>query len=250
MRETLSKIRHGIRGVARRFGFEVVRFNNQETLDSHLKTLLDKLRINCVLDVGGHFGEYASVLREVGYRGHIISFEPNPESFAKLSRRMAGDPLWRGHQLALGDREGELEMKLLGVSWCDSFLPLNEYGQERLQDAAVVQRIEKVQVRRLETELDRLVAHVPQPRIFLKLDTQGYDMRVIDGAGAALARIIALQSEVVVKPIYQGMMTYRDSLAKLEELGFELTGLFPVTRDGTDQLRVVEMDAVMCRFSA
>jgi FkbM family methyltransferase len=160
---------------------------------------------------------------------------------------MSGDSMWQGHQLALGEHEGKLEMTLLGVSWCDSFLPLNEYGKKQLQDAATVQRIETVQVKELETELDRLVGHIEQPRIFLKLDTQGYDMRVIEGAGSALARIAALQSELVVKPIYQGMMSYRDSLARLEELGFELTGLFAVTRDSTDNLRVVEMDAVMCR---
>jgi hypothetical protein len=87
-------------------------------------------------------------------------------------------------------------------------------------------------------------------RIFLKLDTQGYDLRVIEGAGAKLAQIQALQTEVVVKSIYQGMVDYLEALKILQNNGFELTGMFPVTRDDRDQLRVVEMDAVMCRTEA
>jgi hypothetical protein len=55
---------------------------------------------------------------------------------------------------------------------------------------------------------------------------------------------------VVVKSIYQGMVDYLEALSILQRRGFELTGMFPVTRDDRDQLRVVEMDAVMCRTEA
>jgi FkbM family methyltransferase len=247
----MSRIRHGIRNAARHAGFDIIRLNQQETLDSHLKALTERLGINCVLDVGAHYGEYAKVLREAGYRGHIVSFEPNPESFKILNQRMGSDPMWKANQTALGDSDGTVEMSFLGVSFCDSILPLNEYGAERLGEAGVVKRTEQVKVARLETLLEDVTRHVPEPRrIFLKLDTQGYDLRVIEGAGAKLAQIQALQTEVVVKSIYQGMVDYLEALKILQNNGFELTGMFPVTRDDRDQLRVVEMDAVMCRTEA
>ena len=84
--------------------------------------------------------------------------------------------------------------------------------------------------------------------IFLKLDTQGFDLNVLDGVGAHAGRILALQSEIAVKPIYDGMTGYMHAIAAMNGRGFELTGLFPVLRDR--QLRIVEFDCVMVRSHA
>ncbi len=94
-----------------------------------------------------------------------------------------------------------------------------------------------------------MVAGLPRPRIFLKMDTQGWDAHVLEGAGETLADVVALQSEVSVIPIYHGMRSLLASLASYQALGFELTQLFPVTFDA-DGLRVIEYDCVLCRPAA
>ena len=87
--------------------------------------------------------------------------------------------------------------------------------------------------------------------MFLKVDTQGYDVEVIKGAGERIAEIRGLLSELSVIPIYQNMPHYLDALRFYEELGFRLHSLHVVSRVGNaigDE--VVEYDAPMLRPDA
>jgi hypothetical protein len=114
-----------------------------------------------------------------------------------------------------------------------------------------VTRTEEVPVKRLDGVLDACLAGIPEPRVFLKMDTQGYDLLVVEGAGTRLGEVLALQSELAVLPIYEGMSTdFTDAIAALRRRGFEVSGLFPVNRDPRNGLCVVEFDCVMCRPSA
>lgn len=50
------------------------------------RRVLDRLSIDCVLDVGGDRGGYGDLLRDIGYKGWIISFEPVRAFFEVLSK--------------------------------------------------------------------------------------------------------------------------------------------------------------------
>jgi hypothetical protein len=101
-------------------------------------------------------------------------------------------------------------------------------------------------MRRLETVLDELLAAHPGARFFLKMDTQGYDLQVVRGAGRQLDAIRALQTELAARSTYEGMPTLPEALGEQGRLGFAVTGIFPVARE-LDHLRVIEFDCVMCR---
>jgi hypothetical protein len=101
-------------------------------------------------------------------------------------------------------------------------------------------------VRRLEAVVDEILAARPSANIFLKMDTQGFDLQVVRGGGRRLESIRALQTELAARPTYADMPTLPESLGELERLGFELTGIFPVARE-LDHLRVIEFDCVMCQ---
>jgi FkbM family methyltransferase len=74
---------------------------------------LAELEIDCVLDVGANRGQFARHLRAIGYRGRIVSFEPNPDEFAILQRSFASDPAWSGYPIALGKGNGTLQLKII-----------------------------------------------------------------------------------------------------------------------------------------
>ena len=57
-----------------------------------LRDCLTAHDINLVLDVGANIGEFVQKIRRLGYRGLVVSFEPNPEAFAQLTRRWGSDP--------------------------------------------------------------------------------------------------------------------------------------------------------------
>jgi hypothetical protein len=60
--------------------------------------------------------------------------------------------------------------------------------------------------------------------------------------------IVAMQSEVALLTIYEGMPRMPEAVAAYEAAGFEITGLFPITRE--DDGRVIEYDCVLVRSGA
>jgi FkbM family methyltransferase len=203
--------------------------------------------VNVVLDVGANRGQYARSLRRAGYRGYLVSFEPVRHDFEELSRRAARDPKWTVHQLALGRAEGSIDINV-APSGLSSALPPSEYGGQRYQkltDATT----ETVRVVRLDEILDEVLAHVPAPRPYLKLDTQGFDLEVFAGLGERAKDVVGMQSEVALLRIYEGMPRMTESLAVYEAAGFEVAGMYLVTRERRTA-RALEFDCLMVRADA
>jgi FkbM family methyltransferase len=238
-----------IQKATRVVGLHLGRYPPVDSLAYHLKTVFRELEIDCVLDVGAHEGEFAASLRDLDYTGQILSFEPVRASFEALTKARGWDRGWRGHNVALGAEEGELEMNISRGSVFNSFLKPAVDGTTRFRADTEVVRVEKVPVRRLESVIDEVLAERPEARLFLKVDTQGYDLQVVRGAGRRLDAIRALQTELAARSTYAGMPSLPEALRELNGLGFELTGMFPVARE-LDHLRVIELDCVMCRKPA
>jgi FkbM family methyltransferase len=240
-------MKHLVRKLARSAGLYVARYPPPGTLGFHLKQLTRRLDINCVLDVGAHEGGYARLLRrEVQFAGEIVSFEPAAASFAALCSARAGDRRWRGHEYALGRAAGKATLNVFAESELNTLLEPSGYGVDRFPTMSRPLHGQMVEIHPLAEVFDEVTAHVPDPRVLLKVDTQGFDLEVVEGAVEVLDRVRALQLEVPVKHVYDNMPSLPRTLERLTELGFEVTGMFPVTRD-RDLLRVVEFDCVLRR---
>ena len=83
-----------------------------------------------------------------------------------------------------------------------------------------------------------------QARIYLKLDTQGYDLKVFSGTERLRKIIFALQSEMSILPIYEGLPHVTESIAVYEKAGFEIAGMYPISLDNAT-LRMIEFDCLM-----
>jgi FkbM family methyltransferase len=217
---------------------------------THLRELFAMLDVDCVLDVGANIGQFHEFLRlHLQYEGRIVSFEPVGEMFERLSRAAAADPLWSVHRLALGDADGDATINVTAERTLSSLLApnaeqLEAMGYRKYLKETAVTRTEGISIRRLDAAWSDVVPGDAR-RVFLKSDTQGYDMAVIRGAAGCLDRIPAFQIELPVRSVYRGAPDYLTALAELDARGYELTGLFPVQRDAT--LRVVNLDAAMIR---
>ena len=231
----------------RQFGYDITQHPIPDwyLLRTGLTELFDQLQINCAIDVGANNGQFASFLRQIGYKGRIVSFEPVSTTFKLLEEKSRNDHDWRVQNLAVGSADETLEINITDGSVFNSLLPMNSYGKTQFPKESVVRRTEKVNVVRLDSIMDEIVQGLETPRVYLKMDTQGYDLQVLEGASTCLPLILGLQSEIALKPIYEGMPDYLTSLAKLNDLGFSATSLIPVTRD--EKLRIVEFDCLMVR---
>jgi FkbM family methyltransferase len=246
-RATMTRLLYKPR-VAREKVHSVQRALGAFLLEEQAMWIFEQLDINCVLDVGANVGQYAQRLRAAGYTGRIVSFEPLGEFADKLRAAAADDPNWIVCQYALGDTDTTAEINATPGKSLSSLLPASEFGKEWSNNLrAPVQ--ETVSVRRLDSVLDDVVGDLEDPRIFLKLDTQGFDLQAVRGAGERLREISGLQSEVACLPIYEQMPQLEEQLREYREAGFDITGMYPVGRHRPTG-RVIEFDVVMVRASA
>lgn len=213
----------------------------------HIADLLARYRVNCVLDVGANTGQYAKMLRRAGYQGHIVSFEPVPAAFAKLDAAAAKDPRWTAYPYALGSADGHTDINVV-FGTMSSVLPPSGYGSNRYKRFRNI-RTHTAVCKRLDSIMDSVVPASDDPRIYLKLDTQGYDVEVFDGLGERAKALVGMQSEVALLQIYDGMPRLPEAVQKFESAGFEIAGMFPVTQE-SDTLRVLEYDCTMVRADA
>lgn len=249
----VGRAREQLRGLVRRTGFDVSRWPPHRpgySLDTVLRALFDARRVAHVLDVGARHGEYGEYLRQLGYTGRIESFEPVSAHLEVLRGRAERDGRWGVHPVALGRAAGTADLHVAESSDFSSFRTANESLAEQFPGGAKVARVETVPVARLDDRFDALVpAGAP---VLLKLDTQGWDLEVLAGAEASLPRVTAIQSEVAIRPLYEGAPDYVESLTWLRDHGFVPAGLFPLSwRAGAggpaDPLVVLECDCVCVR---
>jgi FkbM family methyltransferase len=215
----------------------------------HLRQVFSRLDIQCVLDVGAHKGHYRDFLRMVvGYAGHIISFEPVADQAVALKRASAREKAWTVYPFALGSEDSELALNVMAGSDLSSFLTPDNSTVPEFQPFNRVVGRQLVPVRRLDSIIDMLRRENPVRNIFLKMDTQGYDLEVVRGAADTLSEVLAVQSEMSLLPIYTGMPDWITAVRFMQERGFDITGMFPVSRDR--HFRLVEFDCVLVNRGA
>jgi len=208
--------------------------------------VLELHRVNCVLDVGANIGQYALRLRESGWTGRIVSFEPVPHVFEELAAAAADDPDWLVRNVGLGREDAEATIHVdSGKGTMSSLLTASDYGAKWSRKLATTSPL-TVQVRRLESMLPELLDGLDDPRVYLKLDTQGYDLEAFLGAGTGLDAVVAMQSEISSVPIYDGMPDLTTALDTYRSHGFDLAGCWPVSYERATH-RALEFDAVMVR---
>ena len=235
-----------VNSVLQRVGLSLDRWPPKNSIQRHLGELLSVLGTDCVFDVGANRGQFAQSLREIGYAGHIVSFEPNPALIPALNAASARDPRWTIQAVALGDADETQTLHVPAGDDLASVLDLNDYARASFGTAAEHVHAETVPVRRLDALYGGLRREIGFARPFLKMDTQGYDLHVFRGAEGCWADLTGLITEVSLQPLYDGMPTMDESLAAIREAGFVVTGFFPLVQDGASRV-LMEMDCVARR---
>lgn len=243
MHRVLRRPAHFLRGKLRRRGFDIVPY---PAYGRALVELLQRLHVDCVLDVGAFIGEYGRMLRDLGYSGRIVGFEASSENYALLERESAGDPAWEARCVAVGSAPGTLELHLMGSAGSHSLLVPNTYAAGEMPRVFKERGMETVEVTTIDDVYDGATRGASS--VFLKVDTQGFDLEVIRGAAASLERVAAVQVELSLQQTYEGQPGYRELLAELEGRGFSPALLFPTFSDKAG--RIVECDCVLIRTSA
>lgn len=240
----ISDFERLIRQTANRLGIDIRRHHPETSDIGRLSLMLASQQINLVFDVGANTGQFAHSLRNAGYTQRIISFEPLSIAHNGLLKSSRDDPKWEiAPRAAIGDHEGEIEMHIADNSVSSSVLDMLESHVAAAPNSAYVDA-ERVPL----LTLDSIVTNYLQPGSipFLKIDTQGYEDRVLDGAQALLLKTRGLHLELSLVPLYEGQKLFDDLVERLQSLGFAIWGIWPGFCDPRSG-RMLQVDATFFR---
>jgi FkbM family methyltransferase len=233
-----------IRRAAKRFGLDIRRYRPNSSEAWQLNAMLAAHGVNVVFDVGANVGQYAQSLREAGYGGRIVSFEPLPAAHAQLVAASSKDPRWDiAPRTAVGGEDGEVDLHVAGNSVSSSILDMLEAHASAAPKSRYTGRTH-VSLRRLDSLASSYLREDSIP--FLKIDTQGYEDRVLLGASNLLKQVVGLQLELSLVPLYEGQRLYADMIGQIQADGFELWSLWPGFIDSGNG-RLLQLDAVLFR---
>jgi FkbM family methyltransferase len=207
-------------GLRNAFGLEVHRFLPGRSTTAQIVSSLNKFNIDLVFDVGANEGQFVTEIRSGGYSGNIVSFEPLTQAHNALQQASKRDAKWNVHpRCALGDHNGEVEINIAGNSASSSLLPMLDSHLSAAPHTAYVGR-ESVPLLTLDSVAPDYVAKFKNP--FLKIDTQGFEWQVLNGAQNVLPQMRGVLLELSLLPLYEGQHLWQEMIARLEGEGFVL----------------------------
>lgn len=240
-------IKRRVQKITRKFGYQVSKYPSTTHPSAQMRRLLAAHGIDLVLDVGANVGQFGRYMRrDVGYSGRIISFEPQSAAFGQLRKESEGDPLWDVYNFALGESEGRAELLIAGNSGSSSLLTMLPLHIKAAPDSAYVGS-EMVEVKRLDAIFDSLCDGAT--RIFLKVDTQGFELPLLRGGAESLQRIDLVQLEMLLSPLYRDAALFGELHDFMEARDFHLISLLPGFTDPATG-RLLQVDGVYRRAAS
>lgn len=216
-------------------------------LVKQLRGLFRELQIDGVIDVGANRGRYIEMLRGcIGFRGPLAAIDPVPENVQAVRAHAAYDPNLKVIAAAIGADNGTIQINVTSTGTLSSVFTPKQDGVGRFSALSQVRDKIDVELRTLDSLLPELFGDESPERLFLKTDTQGFDLNVLRGAERVLQRTMGLQIEIPFVPLYEGVPQASEYFRTLEDLGFALVGFHPVNRlpDG----RIIDVDGVFRRL--
>lgn len=230
-----------IRNLLKRLGVDIIHYP-RDRVGYKRAQLLHHYGIDLVLDVGANDGGYGKELREFGYQGKLVSFEPLAQPYALLQQLARADDGWVVVNAALGASRTEMQINVAANSSSSSFLPMHDSHRLAAPWAGYI-GTEEVTMMRLDDISD---SYCEGNVVFLKMDVQGYEQEVLRGGTNTLSVIRGVQLEMSLVPLYEGSWSYRDALDTLLDASFELVSLEPGFYDRSTG-RLLQVDGVFMK---
>lgn len=238
------RLRRIVKDAGQLGGIDISRVGLHSQPERRRARLLTEGDVTLVLDVGANHGGYGRELRQAGFHGRIVSFEPLAEPFGLLQAEASGDGAWVCRQLALGARSRTHSLHVAANTGASSsFFEMSSDLHEMDPSVRYIGR-EEVQMCALDDIGDGLIN--AGDRVWLKVDVQGYELEVLEGAHRTLGQVSGLEVEMSLVPLYDGQPLMHDVLDALRASGFRVVDLWPAYCD-IHTGRVLQIDGIALR---
>ncbi len=215
-------IRQLAKGVFHRLGYTVRSRGSKSSVSaieiaSDAGLLLGSPSHPLLFDVGANEGQTILEMTREFPQAKVHSFEPSPQTFQRLTTEFGSRPRIELHNLALGDQPGELPFTV-----CDDW----SVNDSLLSPAwSAPHKTVTVKVSTIDSFCaERSFDHID----WLKIDTQGYDLRVLQGAHSMLAshRIRLVSAEAMFSRMYEGQPSLADLLQHMAQYKYRVNGFY------------------------
>jgi FkbM family methyltransferase len=196
-----------------RFGLRIQPSSNSR-LEKSRNLVFRDFSINHVIDVGANFGQYAKSLRSAGYKNYIYSFEPT-YIYSELAENAKNDHLWQTYNYGIGDKSEKVVMQIAsnGSQSSSILLPKDILKQNF---GITFKQSELIEIK----PLDNFISTNGLENTYLKIDTQGNEMNVLQGLGAGIDKISSIEFESALIPLYEGESNHYEIAELLISKGF------------------------------
>jgi FkbM family methyltransferase len=225
-------------------GFDVRRMSPISNAGLQVAEILKRQGFNTVFDVGANIGQFGADLRKHKYDGRIVSFEPLSQAHKKLSECAMSDPKWIVHaRCGLGSEAGKATINVAANLASSSILEMSKAHLDAAPYSAY-NNSEEIDVVRLDEVVENYL--IASSKAFLKVDTQGFEQQVLDGAGDALDKFDGALLELSLVKLYDGQKLWLDLVNFLSQRGLQLWVLNQGFVD-PQSLRTLQVDGLFLR---
>ena len=162
----------------------------EAALMAHLYSYLPD---RCALDIGANTGDVSEMLLDAGFEVH--AFEPYLQVFDRLRERLGRRKSFHAHPLAVGDADGTSTLHVASdTSGKDLYGDSTRYNslvQHAMPTDLVFTDSVEVAVRKLETLHSEAI--IPAQVGLVKIDTEGFDLKVLRGMGSHRYPVVVIE---------------------------------------------------------
>lgn len=226
-----KKFNYAVRRALMRVGVDVYPADYRNSVQAFLQYLMDEKGISSIWDVGANSGQYAEMLRNIGFKGTILSFEPIPAAWEMLNEKANADARWAiWDRVAIAAMAGEASLSVTEDSVSSSLL-------EPLDKDTVCESI-VVKTETLASVIDRVN---PVGASLLKIDCQGSEFDILRSAHPRLCVFDYIQIEASIYPFYEAERGVCDIADLMSSQGYSIAFVFPGVVDSQERMAQVEI---------
>ena len=209
-----------IRKTLKLFNLEIHWYRPNGNATKRIVNILNHFNAEIVIDVGANEGQFAKALLANDFKENIISIEPLRLAHLKLrnsARRFSNWTVYK--KCGFGTRNTTANINVSKNSVSSSILKIKNKHLELVSDSKVISK-EKIKLITLDTFFKD--KKIYEKKIFVKIDTQGYEKRIIEGAKNSLKNIMGFIIETSIIKLYEGETLWVEIVKYLEKLGYKV----------------------------
>lgn len=208
------------------FGILIRKYNAATCEELRRIRLFQHYEIDLVFDIGANKGQYATAIMDAGYDKNIVSFEPLSVAHDVISKKSKSYSNWVvAPRCAIGAKKEEIEINISENLVSSTLLNMTKAHYDGAPESKII-GTEKVTVFPLDEIAPQFIGGAKN--LFLKIDVQGFEQQVINGAQNMLMLAKGVEMEISTEPLYENQTWLLPQILDyMTQNGFELVSIVP-----------------------